>query len=322
MLPDSSSVLTSPKSVPSPVLEFRLDLPAQARTTSWPKITLVTAVYNGENYLEATIRSVLNQGYPNLDYIIVDDGSIDRTPEIIGKYEPFLAASLRQTNQGLFAALNTGFAHSTGEIMGWLNSSDLLQINSLFTIGSIFGDLPNVEWITGRPTKISATGMTIEVLPVPHWSRARFLAGANKYIQQESTFWRRSLWQRAGGRLSTEFRAEGDFELWIRFFRHAKLHSVEALIGGYRLHDGALSSSDMARYNRNCDLIASREVANMRGAGAAALRVFRGIDRVVKPIPKLRGLWHRFATQSLYRMPARDWPPTVRYGEHGWELRP
>lgn len=306
----------------SPVLEFQLELPAeQPRPTQWPKITLVTAVYNGEALLDATIRSILNQGYPNLEYIVVDDGSTDLTPEIIRAYAPYLNRCIQQPNQGLFAALNAGFAASSGEIMGWLNSSDLLQINSLFTVATIFRDLPQVEWITGRPTKISATGMTIDVLPVPHWSRMRFLAGANKYIQQESTFWRRSLWQRAGGSLSTEFRAEGDFELWVRFFRHAKLHSVEALVGGYRLHDHALSSSDMARYDRNCDLITTREVAAMKGPAGTALRLFRRIDRAVKPIPKVRGLWQRLAIQSLYRFPAPDLPPVIHYGEQGWQLR-
>lgn len=156
-----NSVLSAPERAvaPSPVLEFQLDLSApENKPASWPKITLVTAVYNGETYLEATIRSVLNQGYPNLEYILVDDGSTDRTPEIIRKYSPFLAASLRQPNQGLFAALNAGFARSTGEIMGWLNSSDFLQINSLFTVGSIFRDLPQVDWITGRPTRIKRCG--------------------------------------------------------------------------------------------------------------------------------------------------------------------
>jgi len=252
------------------VAEFELKLGERAaaeRDTRWPRITVVTAVYNGEEYLEATIRSVVNQGYPNLEYVVVDDGSTDGTLEIIRKYEREVSSWFSQTNQGLYAALNAGFARSTGEIMGWLNASDLLQVNGLFTVGSIFGVLGDVEWITGRPTKISATGMTIDVLPIPRWSRGRFLAGANKYIQQESTFWRRSLWERAGGRLSTEYRAEGDFELWVRFFRHARLHSVNALIGGYRLHDHALSASNMERYNRNCDEIAAREVESLHGAG-------------------------------------------------------
>jgi len=304
------------------VAQLELELGERRRPcTEWPKITLVTAVYNGEEYLEATIRSVVEQGYPNLEYIVVDDGSTDGTVEIIRKYERALSCWFSQTNRGLFAALNAGFARSTGEIMGWLNSSDLLQVNGLFTVGSVFRELRDVEWITGRPTKISATGMTIDVLPVPRWSQGRFLAGANKYIQQESTFWRRSLWERAGGRLSTAYRAEGDFELWVRLFRHAQLYSVNALIGGYRLHDHALSSSNMERYNRNCDEIAAREAENLRGSRRAAVKAFRWITEAVKPIPKVRGLWYRAAIKNLYWMRGRDWPAVIEYGENGWELR-
>jgi len=308
--------------VPAVPAEFDFELvERKPKTTEWPRITLVTAVYNGEEYLEATIRSIVNQGYPNLEYIVVDDGSTDRTAEIIRKYEREVSCWFSQANQGLYAALNAGFARSTGEIMGWLNSSDMLQVNGLFTVGSIFRELRDVEWITGRPTKISATGMTIDVLPIPRWSRGRFLAGANKYIQQESTFWRRSLWKRAGGRLSTEYGAEGDFELWVRFFRHARLHSVNALIGGYRLHDHALSSSNMERYNRNCDEIAAREVESLQGGRRAAVKTFRWISRAVKPIPKVRGLWHRVAIRSLYGMHGPDWSPVIEYGEESWRIR-
>ena len=297
--------------------------------TAWPKITLVTAVYNGEEYLEETIRSIVNQGYPNLEYNVVDDGSTDGTVEIIRKYERAVSCWFSQANQGLYAALNAGFARSTGEIMGWLNSSDLLQVNGLFTVGSVFrafgaetgaAGLRDVEWITGRITKISATGMTIDVLPVRRWSRGRFLAGANKHIQQESTFWRRSLWARAGGKLSTEYRAEGDFELWVRFFRHARLYSVNALIGGYRLHDHALSSSNMERYNRNCDAIAAREVESLAGGRRAALKAFRWMSEAVKPIPKVRGLWQRVAMRGLYGMRGPDWAPVIEYGEHDWRI--
>jgi hypothetical protein len=304
----SVETLAGKQAVPSP-------------TAQWPRITVVTAVYNGKEYLEATMRSVLDQEYPNLEYIVVDDGSTDGTAEIIRKHEREVSCWFRQANQGLYAALNAGFARSTGEIMGWLNASDLLQVNGLFTVGSVFAGLREVEWITGRPTKISATGITVDVLPVPRWSRGRFLAGANKYIQQESTFWRRSLWERAGGRLSTEFRAEGDFELWVRFFRHARLHSVNALIGGYRLHDGALSSSNMERYNRNCDEIAAREVESLDGGRRAALKAFRWITEAAKPLPKVRGLWHHLAIRSLYGMRGPDWSPVIEYGEGGWRLR-
>ncbi len=77
--------------------------------SEWPKITLVTAVYNGEEYLEATMRSIVNQGYPNLEYIVVNDGSTDGTVEIIRKYEGQVSCWFSQTNQGLYAALNAGF---------------------------------------------------------------------------------------------------------------------------------------------------------------------------------------------------------------------
>jgi hypothetical protein len=106
--------------------------------------------------------------------------------------------------------------------------------------------------------------------------------------------------------LSTEYRAEGDFELWVRFFR---------------LHDGALSSSNMERYNRNCDEIAARELESLRGGGSAALKALRWISEAVKPIPKVRGLWHRVAIRSLYGMRGPDWPPVIEYGEEGWRLR-
>src|SRR5215813_560924 len=247
-----------------------------------PKISLVTAVYNGEQFLEATIRSVLDQNYPNLEYVIIDDGSTDSTPEIIRKYESQLACVIRQPNQGLFPALNAGFARSTGEIMGWLNSSDMLQVNGLFVVGGVFSSFPQIEWITGRPTKYNTAGQTVNIWPVPHWSRMRFLAGANKYIQQESTYWRRSLWQRAGGYVHEGFRAEGDFELWVRFFRHAQLYPVDAL------------------------------------PGARAAKLFRRVSRFVKPIPKVRGLWQRLAMKSLYRLPASDHPPTIRYSTDSW----
>jgi glycosyltransferase involved in cell wall biosynthesis len=283
-----------------------------------PRISIVTAVYNGEQYLEATIESILGQNYPNLEYIVVDDGSTDGTAEIIRKYEPRIACVIRQANQGLYPALNAGFARTTGEIMGWLNSSDMLQINGLFVVGGVFSSFREVEWITGRPTKYNPSGQTVNIWPVPHWSRLRFLAGANKFIQQESTYWRRGLWQRAGGYVHEGFRAEGDFELWVRFFRHAQLYSVDALIGGYRAHENALSAGNQARYDGTCDSIADRELAAL--AGARPAKLFRSVSRFVKPIPKVRGAWQRVAMRSLYRLPAADLPPTIRYGTDYWYM--
>jgi glycosyltransferase involved in cell wall biosynthesis len=305
--------------IPKPITN-KTDAPAKAAEIVWPRISLVTAVYNGERYLEQTIRSIVGQGYPNLEYIIVDGGSTDGTVEIIRKYEQQVTCWFRQKDRGVYAALNEGFARSTGEIMGWLNASDMLHVDGLFVVGSVFRQFSEVEWITGRPTGFSSNGMTIKVGEVPRWSRYRFLAGANIFVQQESTYWRRGLWERAGGALSTEYRAEGDFELWTRFFRHAKLYPVDALIAGYRRHEDALSSSDIDRYIRNCEEIAGREVESL-GRWRGALKAFRWVSRMVKPIPKVRGLWHRAAIKSLYNVRGPDWPPVIEWGEREWKLR-
>ena len=289
-------------------------------TLAWPRITLVTAVYNGANFLEYTIRSILGQNYPNLEYIIVDDGSTDNTIEIIRKYEQHLACWFSQDNKGLYAALNAGFARSTGEIMGWLNSSDLLHSNGLFVVGSVFAKFKDVEWICGRPTVFNTLGMTIEVQPLPRWTRSRYLAGANRHIQQESTYWRRNLWERAGGALSEAYRAEGDFEQWVRFFRHACLYPVDALIGGYRNHLDALSWGNIDRYNRRCDEIVETELGSMSGAHFP--KMFRWISRTVKPIPKVRGLWQRIAVRSLYKLKGPDLPAVIEDRGAGWVFRP
>ena len=248
-------------------------LKANGEPARWPRITMVTAVYNGEAYLEDTIRSLVYQGYPNLEYIIVDDGSTDRTAEIIRDYERYLTAWISQTNQGLYAALNTGFARSTGEVLGWLNSSDKLHTGGLAVVGSVFAAFPEIEWVTGRPTSFNTLGMTTGIGNLRRWSRYRFLAGANQYIQQESTFWRKSLWERAGGRVDSSYRDVGDFELWVRFFRHARLYSIDCLIAGYRFHTDAISIAGREAYDRRCNEIIERELRSTpRGA---ALRFFR-----------------------------------------------
>jgi len=123
----------------------------ELKGSAWPRITMVTAVRNGARYVEDTICSILNQGYPNLEYFVVDGASTDGTQAIIRRYERELAGWISEPDKGVYDALNKGFAMSTGEIMGWLNASDMLHTKGLFVVGSVFADLQEVEWITGRP---------------------------------------------------------------------------------------------------------------------------------------------------------------------------
>lgn len=110
--------------------------PKLTNGSEWPRITLVTPVFNGIRYIEDTIRSALHQGYPNLEYIVVDGGSTDGTVDIIRKYQTHIYWWISQRDHGVYDALNTGFAQSTGSIMGWLNSSDLLHTSGLFVVAA------------------------------------------------------------------------------------------------------------------------------------------------------------------------------------------
>jgi len=285
----------------------------------WPRIALVTPVYNSGKYIEQSIQSVLAQNYANLHYFIVDGGSTDGTLDIIRKYESRISGWLSEPDNGMYDALYKGFARTSGEIMGWISATDMLQPGGLLAVGGIFRDLPEVEWITGRPTWFNEEGMQIGTTVPPHWSRYRFLAGANRYIQQESTFWRRSLWDRAGGRVDSSHRNAADFELWLRFFRHAHLYPADALIGGFRKHGDSLGLQDLEACHRAHDEFISAELSQT--PYGRLLRLFRGVGRFVEATPVLRRLWSRFVTNPLYGRPGRDWPPVIAFEQGKWLLR-
>ena len=283
-----------------------------------PRISLVTPVYNSAKYIEQTICSVLAQNYPNLEYFIVDGASTDGTIDIIRKYESQISGWLSEPDKGMYDALNKGFARTSGEIMGWISATDQLHTGGLAVVGSVFRDLPQVEWITGRPTGFNEEGQTTLILDVPRWSRSRFLAGANRYIQQESTFWRRSLWEKAGSRMDSTRRNGADFELWVRFFRHAKLYPVDALIGGFRAHGDSLGFLDVEASHRTHDEYIAAELAAT--PGLHSVKLFRRLTRAAQSVPKLRGLWNRTVLKALYRLPGPDLPPVIRFHSGHWTL--
>ena len=301
---------------------------SECATRPWPRIALVTPVRNSGAYIEQTIQSVLSQGYPNLDYFIVDGASTDGTIDIIRKYEKQISGWISEPDNGMYDALNKGFARANGEIMGWISATDKLHTGGLFVVGSVFRDLSQVEWVTGRPTSFNEEGMTALIEPLKRWSRYRFLAGANRYIQQESTFWRRSLWDKAGGYIDDSRRMASDFELWVRFFRHAQLYSVDALIAGFRVHAISLG----IQLTEDCHDIqrAIIDAELEREDAPRSARQLRRLDRFIKRIPKIRNWWHRYFIlnfhRALYERPASDFPPVIEYQllrqPQKWVFRP
>jgi glycosyltransferase involved in cell wall biosynthesis len=295
--------------------DFSQTLKAQG---PWPKISLVTPVFNSARYLEATIRSVLTQAYPNLEYIIIDGGSTDGSLDIIRKYELQLHFSASEPDRGMYDAINKGFAQSSGEVMGWISATDLLHAGSLFVVGSVFRTFPQVEWITGRATGFSDDGMAVEILNLRQWSRMPFLAGANRYIQQESTFWRRSLWERAGARVDDSRRSASDFELWVRFFRYAKLYAVDAIIGGFRSHPDSLGLQNLEECHRIQDEIIENELAFMKNV--AFLKFFRAVSTRALRTPGVAKPWSKVVIGALREWPGGGRAPVIRFRKQGWVM--
>src|ERR1700730_4588251 len=287
--------------------------------SKFPRITIVTPALGRDEWLEATLRSVVYQDYPNLEFIVIEDGASAERRRILDRYAKHFSWQTCPAGTLPCGARKLAFAKSTGEILGWLEPGELLHTNGLAVIGSIFAALPDVEWITGRPFNFSPSGMPTGLKHLERWSRIRFLAGGNKYIHRETTFWRRHLWEKAGGALAAEYGVAGEFELFMRFFRYARLYSVEALIGGYRTHPGNHSATGSHRaYNQICDGIADRELAGVsRDYGA---NLFRSLTRSVAHVPKIRSLWHRYALQSIYRCPGPDWHPRIVARGDKWVL--
>ncbi|MEM9923965.1 MAG: glycosyltransferase family 2 protein [Cyanobacteria bacterium P01_D01_bin.50] len=261
-----------------------------------PKISIVTPSYNQCEFIEETINSILTQNYPNLEYIIIDGGSTDGSVEIIKKYEKYLHFWCSESDAGQYDAINKGFAHSSGEIMAWLNSDDMYCPWAFKTVASIMSEFPEIEWLTTlNPGLWDCNGFCMGFGSIPGYSREAFLDGCHLpknrsgigWIQQESTFWRRSLWQKVNNQICMDFKMAGDFDLWARFFQHTDLYGTEAPLSGFRLQANQ-KSQQFEKYllDAQKSLSNTRKVLNWRS------NILRDIPRKLKlnKIPKIKDL--------------------------------
>jgi len=245
----------------------------------FPKISIVTVNYNNGAFLEQTIKSVLNQGYPNLEYIIIDGGSTDNSVEIIKKYEHSLTYWVSEKDDGQYFAVQKGFDKSTGEIMAWINSDDLYVPNSFFAVAEIFNSFPDVDWLMGIPREYNEKGVMMSRITLPwgRWSKRRFYTYDFQFIQQESSFWKRGLWDKAGSKMNTACMYAGDMELWTRFFRHAKLYTTVATLAGFRYRDSKQRSIEFRQqYLLECMTVIKNELKHkplIKRIGYKALKI-------------------------------------------------
>ncbi len=227
-----------------------------------PKISIVTISYNQGKYLEETILSVLNQNYPNLEYIIIDGGSKDNSVEIIQKYADQLTYWVSEPDNGQYHAVEKGLNMCTGDIMAWINSDDKYVPGAFKSVADLFRAYPNVNWIRGLPLECSEKGVIFNRIAHPwaRWSKYRYLTFDFQFIQQESTFWKKKVWDEAGRCMDHSIQYAGDMELWARFFKKEKLYTVMTHLAVFR-HRGRnqISKAHLVDYLLECISVIKRE---------------------------------------------------------------
>ncbi|WAR46602.1 glycosyltransferase family 2 protein [Methylomonas rapida] len=210
-----------------------------------PKISIVTPSFRQAAFIERTIKSVVDQKYPNLEYFVQDGGSQDGTEEILNSYADRLASWESRPDNGQSHAINLGFAKTSGEIMAWLNSDDILLPGSLAYVANYFKRHPKVDVVYGHRILIDENDQQIGRWMLPRHCN-EVLSWAD-YIPQETLFWRRSIWDKAGGQIDESFRFAMDWDLLIRFREAgARFARLPRFLGGFRIHMQQKTSAEIS----------------------------------------------------------------------------
>lgn len=204
-----------------------------------PKVSIVTPSFNQAPFLEQTLRSVLEQDYPNLEYIVIDGGSSDGSLEIIHKYADRLAYWQSQPDQGQTDAINQGFTRASGEILAWLNSDDLLLPGAVSVAVRALHEHPEAAMVYGDALLINAEGKTIGKFPAAQTDYRKLRRGY-VHIPQQASFFRADLWQQVAP-LDVSFYFAMDYDLWVRLAALAPLVYVPEFWAAFRLHGAGKS---------------------------------------------------------------------------------
>jgi glycosyltransferase involved in cell wall biosynthesis len=224
--------------------------------SSLPKISIVTPSYEQGRFLRDSIESVLNQSYPCLEYFVQDGGSTDNSLSVLSEFEGRLSGWSSAPDHGQAQAINRAFRHTGGEIMGWLNSDDLLLPGSLHRVASYFQRHPEISVVYGNRVLVDEQGLEIGrwILPEHDAEILRWM----DYVPQETLFWRRSAWEAVGGGLDESLQFALDWDILLRFQEAgARFARLPHFIGAFRVHPEQKTSAHM-------DSVGAREIDVLR----------------------------------------------------------
>jgi glycosyltransferase involved in cell wall biosynthesis len=208
--------------------------PGRPAGSRYPLISMVTCSFEQVRYLESAMRSVVEQDYPHLEYIVIDGGSTDGSAAVIERYGHALAHWVSEPDDGQTDALVKGFSRATGEIHGWLCSDDLLLPGALDAVAEFFHTHPRVMAAYGDALWIDGAGQFLRAKKEMGFSRFVFLHDHN-YIPQPSMFWRSSLYAAAGG-LDPDYHLAMDADLWERFSALAPIARIPRYLSCMRFY--------------------------------------------------------------------------------------
>ena len=270
-----------------------------------PLVSVVTPSFKQASYLEETMRSVLEQDYPNVEYIVIDGGSTDGSVEVIRSHADRLAYWVSEPDQGQSDAINKGLGRSRGEIMAYLNSDDTYRPGAIRHAVEAFNAHPRAELVYGTTDYVDEKGVTLRPAPGRPLERANMLRGA-AYLSQPAAFWRRRAWDRIGP-FRTDLHYSMDFEFWLRFGERYEIVFAPAVRATYRLHGASKTGGGWDPFAEEVLRVLAEHHRR-----AHLLRVALGHPGLWLRPSMLLFLLARLAPQPLMRAInlARGYPPT------------
>lgn len=203
-------------------------------------VSIITPSYNQGTFIEETIKSVLAQDYPRIEYIIIDGGSTDNTHEVLREYDDRLIW-ISERDNGQADAINKGFKRAKGEILCWLNSDDTYELGAVSKAVDFLNSHPDVMMVYGEGNEIDEKGVLLRRFPTSKRYDLTALIHVCDYMLQPTTFFRKTIFDKIG-MLDTELRWCMDWDLWIRIGRHFEVAHIDYLFANSRVYSETKTS--------------------------------------------------------------------------------